>query len=85
MSDMTMPVRSRLKIILAEFNTARIRAGEQPLTVRALADEISLSPSVITGLTSNRAARVDFKTLEKLCKRLQVQPGDLLEYVPDES
>ncbi len=85
MSELTMPVRSRLKVVLAEFNTARIRDGQEPLTVRALAEEIDLSPSVITGLTSNRASRVDFKTLYKLCQRLNVGVGDILEYSPDQS
>lgn len=79
-----MAVRSRLKLVLAEHNTARIRAGEEPRTVRDLAKEISLSPSVITGLTSGRARRVDFETLNKLCKVLGCQPGDLLVYTPDE-
>lgn len=80
----TMAVRSRLKIVLAEHNTELIRAGQPPRTVRALAEEIALSPSVITGLTSGRASRVDFKTLDKLCKVLHCQPGDLLVYAPDE-
>jgi putative transcriptional regulator len=83
MSEITMPVRSRLKIVLAEHNTERIRAGLEPRTVRGLAEEINLSPSVITGLTSGRAKRVDFETLTKLCRALNVTPGDILEYIPD--
>jgi putative transcriptional regulator len=83
MSDTTMAVRSRLKIILSEHNTARVKAGLQPRTVRSLAEEIELSPSVITGLTANRARRVDFKTMDKLCRALDITPGDLFEYTPD--
>ena len=85
MSEGTMPVRSRLKVVLSEFNTARVREGLDPVKVRDLAAEIKLSPSVITGLTSGRASRVDFETLSKLCKRLNCQPGDLLVYIPDEA
>lgn len=85
MSDVTMPVRSRLKVILSEFNTARVREGLEPVKVRDLAAEIKLSPSVITGLTSGRASRVDFETLSKLCRRLNCQPGDILVYTPDEN
>lgn len=84
MPGAAMPVQSRLKIILSEFNTARVREGLDPVKIRDLAAEIELSPSVITGLTSGRASRVDFKTLSKLCKRLNCQPGDLLVYTPDE-
>lgn len=83
MPDCTMAVRSRLKIILAEHNTERIRSGLEPRTVRSLAEEIKLSPSVITGLTSGRARRVDFETLDKLCRVLNVQPGDILQFSPD--
>jgi len=83
MSDTTMAIRSRLKIVLAEHNTARIRAGLEPRTVRGLAEEIDLSPSVITGLTANRATRIDFKTMNKLCRALDITPGDLFEYTPD--
>ena len=83
MSDQTMAVRSRLKLVLAEHNTRRIRDGLEPRTVRSLAEEIRLSPSVITGLTSGRAKRIDFETLNKLCRALDVRPGDLLDYIPD--
>ncbi len=77
-------VRSKLKIVLSEFNTARVREGQEPVSVRELAKTIDLSPSVITGLTSNRAGRVDFRTLAKLCKALACTPGDLLVYTPDD-
>jgi putative transcriptional regulator len=83
MSEGIMPVRSRLKIVLSEFNTARVREGLDPVKVRDLAAEIKLSPSVITGLTSGRATRVDLETLSKLCKHFKCQPGDLLVYTPD--
>lgn len=85
MSEVAMPVRSRLKVVLSEFNTARVREGQEPITVRDLAAEIKLSPSVITGLTSGRASRVDFETLRKLCQRLNCQPGDILEYIPTDN
>jgi len=83
MSDQVMAVRSRLKIILSERNTERVRAGLPVRTVRELAKEVKLSPSVITGLTSGRAKRVDFETLNKLCRALECAPGDILQYTPD--
>lgn len=85
MSEGTMAVRSRLKIILSDYNAARVRDGLAPVKVRDLAAEIGLSPSVITGLTAARATRVDFRTLDKLCKRLGCTPGDILVYTPDPS
>jgi putative transcriptional regulator len=76
-------VRSRLKAIIAARNAERIQKDLPPLTVRGLAEEIDTSPSVITGLTANRAKRVDLLTLNKLCKALDCQVGDILVYAPD--
>ena len=35
-------------------------------------------------LKNNKARAVRFTTLEAICKALDCQPGDILEYVPDE-
>jgi len=74
----SMPVKSRLKLLLSEKNTERIRAGEEPWKLRELAEAANLSPSVVSGLTSNRAKQVHFDTLYKLCKVLNCTPGDIL-------
>lgn len=74
-------VRSRLKVLIYERNTARVRAGESPLTVREIAALTGLSTSVVSGLMTNRTERVDFKTLDKLCAVFKCEPGDLLERV----
>ncbi len=39
----------------------------------------------IAKLRNNPPSRLDTDTLNKLCKALQCQPGDLLRYVPDEN
>lgn len=79
MSEMMMPVKSRLKLLLSEKNTERIRAGDEPWKLRELAIAAGLSPSVVSGLTSNRAKQVQFETLYKLCKVLNCKPGDILD------
>lgn len=83
MSTITM-VKSRLKILLSERNTERLRGGQEPLTIREIATLAGLSPSVVSGLTANRVARVDFTTLDKLCGVLDCQVGDILVYAPDQ-
>ena len=35
-------------------------------------------------LKNNKAKAVRFTTLEAICRALDCQPGDILEYVPDE-
>lgn len=78
MSVGTMPVRSRLKLLLTERNVERVRAGQEPWKIRELALAAGLSPSVVSGLTSNRAVQVRFDTLDKLCIVLNCEPGDIL-------
>lgn len=78
-----MTVRSRLKVIIAERNLERIKQHQPEITLRQIAAGSGVPPSVISGLTNGRAGRIDFKTIDKLCKYLQIQPGDLLEFVPD--
>jgi DNA-binding Xre family transcriptional regulator len=77
-----MTVRSRLKLLIAERNLERIKPGLPEITLRQIAAESQLPLSTVSGLTSGRAGRVDFRTLDKLCRYFNVQPGELLEYVP---
>lgn len=77
-----MPVRSRLRLVIAEKNAERIRAGLDSWTIRDLAAAADLSPSVVSGLITNRAKQAHFDTLSKLCRVLECVPGDLLEYQP---
>lgn len=74
-------VKSRLKLLMNERNNERIRAGQPELTIRQLAVDSGVPPSVVSGLTSGRAQQVHFRTLDKLCKALNCTPGDILEYV----
>lgn len=75
-------IKSRLKPLILEHNAKRMRDGQKPLSIRDFAEAVNLSPSVITGLNSGRAQRIDFTTMNKLCAFLSCQPGDLFEYIP---
>ena len=50
----------------------------------ALAEEIGITPANLSILKNNKAKAVRFSTLEALCKALDCQPGELLEYVKEE-
>lgn len=78
-----MAIRSRLKLLVAERNIERLKRGEPELTQRQIAADCNLSLSVVNGLMSGRSVRVDFTTLDKLCGFFDVEPGDLLERVPE--
>jgi hypothetical protein len=85
----TMAVRSRLAIIISRRNTERLESGQKRLTLRAVAADSGVPLSVIYGLTTDRpdkqSKQVAFETISKLCRALQVTPGDILEYIPDET
>lgn len=78
-------IKSRLKPLIMEHNARRVRAGQPRLSIRDFAAAANLSPSVITGLNSGRARRIDFETMDKLCSVLACQPGDLFEHLPTDN
>ncbi len=49
-----------------------------------LADEIGITPANLSVLKNNKAKAIRFSTLEELCKALNCQPGDILEYVGED-
>lgn len=49
-----------------------------------LSGEVDITLANLSILKNNKAKAVRFSTLEAICKALDCQPGDILEYVPDE-
>jgi putative transcriptional regulator len=58
--------------------------AKKKMGVTELAKEIDLTMANLSILKNNKAKAVRFTTLGALCKALDCQPGDILEYVPDE-
>ncbi|MCH5252523.1 MAG: helix-turn-helix transcriptional regulator [Lachnospiraceae bacterium] len=48
-----------------------------------LAEEIDITLANLSILKNNKARAVRFSTLEALCKALECQPGEILEYIGD--
>ncbi|MES0340653.1 MAG: helix-turn-helix transcriptional regulator [Anaerolineales bacterium] len=69
-----MAIRINLDLILVK---RRVK-----LTELAKAIEITLPNLSI--LKTNKARAIRFSTLDAICKELNCQPGDLLEYVPED-
>lgn len=55
------------------------------LTAKGLAAQIGVAESSISKLRRNQFSMIDAKNLEKLCRYLNLQPGDLLHYEPDDA
>jgi putative transcriptional regulator len=48
-----------------------------------LAEAIDITLPNLSILKTNKARAIRFSTLDAICKELDCQPGDLLEYVPE--
>lgn len=80
-----MSIRSNLKLLIAQENVNRAKAGKPALTMRRLASDTGLTLSSLSALATGQSQRIDYKTIDKLCAYFDVGVGDLLERVPDES
>ncbi len=58
-------------------------ASERKMTVTYLAKAVGISRVNMSNLKTGKVKAIRFSTLEAICKELDCQPGDILEYVPD--
>ena len=54
------------------------------MTSRELAEKVGITEANLSILKTGKGKAIRFSTLEALCKALECQPGDLLEYSPEE-
>jgi putative transcriptional regulator len=69
-----MPIVVHLDVMLAR----------RKMRSRELAEHVGITEQNISLLKSGKVRGVRFDTLEAICQVLQCQPGDLLEYRPDD-
>ena len=69
-----MPIIVNLDVMMAK---RKMSLGE-------LAQRVDITMANLSILKNNKARAVRFSTLEAICKALDCQPGDILEYVPEE-
>lgn len=62
--------------------TAAVARRQGITTVTALAARTGLAYNTAHALYTGRTTRIDHETLDRLCATLDVQPGELLVYVP---
>lgn len=61
-----------------------VELARRKMSVGEFAGRVGLTPANVAVLKNGRAKAVRFSTLEAMCRVLDCQPGDLLEYVDDE-
>ena len=58
--------------------------AKRKVGLKDLAGEIDITLANLSILKNNKAKAVRLTTLDSICKALECQPGDILQYVPDE-
>ena len=69
-----MPIVVNLDVMLAK----------RKMSLGQLSQEVGVTMANLSILKTNKAKAVRFTTLEAICRALDCQPGDLLEYVPEQ-
>lgn len=59
--------------------------AQRKIGLTELAEQVDITMANLSILKNNKAKAVRFSTLEAICKALNCQPGDILQYVEDES
>ena len=69
-----MPIIVNLDVMMAK----------RKMSVTELANKIDITMANLSILKNNKAKAVRFTTLDAICRVLDCQPGDILEYVEDD-
>ena len=69
---------------MVRVNLSRLM-GEKRVKIADVERDTGLSRTTITRLFHEKATRLDFDTLEVLCRYFEINVGDLLEVVEDQS
>jgi putative transcriptional regulator len=68
-----MPIIANLDVMMAK----------RKISSTELSEKLGITMANISILKNNKAKAIRFSTLESLCKILDCQPGDILEYVEE--
>ena len=60
-----------------------VMMARRKMSLNELSEKVGLTLSNLSILKTGKAKAIRFSTLEAICKALDCQPGDLLEYRPD--
>ena len=69
-----MPIIIRLDRVMAD----------RKMSLNQLAKEVGISNVNLSNIKTGKISAIRFSTLEAICRVLDCQPGDILEYQPEE-
>lgn len=69
-----MAIRINLDVVMAQ----------RKIGVMELSEKVGITQANLSILKNNKAKAIRFSTLEEICKSLNCQPGDIIEYVEEQ-
>jgi len=66
-----MPIIVNLDVMMAK----------RKISLNDLSERVNITPANLSILKTGKAKAIRFSTLEAICKELQCQPGDILEWI----
>lgn len=66
-----MPIVVNLDVMMAK----------RKIGLMELAEKVKITPANLSILKNNKAKAIRFSTLEEICRALECQPADILEYM----
>ena len=70
-----MPIIIRLDVVMAQ----------RKMGLSELAEKVDLTLANLSVLKNDHAKAIRFTTLEAICRALECQPGDIMEYIPEKT
>ncbi len=58
--------------------------AERKISSKKLAERVGISQVNMSRIKTGKVSAVRFSTLDAICRALDCQPGDVLEYMPDD-
>jgi len=62
-----------------------VMMAKRKIGLMELAEKINITPANLSILKNNKAKAIRLSTLDEICRVLNCQPGDIIEYVEEEN
>lgn len=62
-----------------------VMMARRKMSLNELSERVNITPANLSILKTGKAKAIRFSTLEAICRELGCQPGDIIEYRPEET
>lgn len=62
-----------------------VMMAKRKMSLGKFAERVDITPANLSILKNGKAKAIRFSTLEAICRELNCQPGDIIEYRPEET